>query len=163
MRHYEKNLSTLQYPPQTAARIPLPHGDPQRTRDHQRPPPQGAQTAVRLKDDVFLSRRADFLLAARRGKKITGGCWLLRFTLSRRPAARIAVSVPKRFIRRAVRRNRLRRVIREEFRQKWRADLPPMELIVALAAPPADEVSARNECSDLLAAAAKARNKMRKR
>ncbi|MGI9298306.1 MAG: ribonuclease P protein component [Gammaproteobacteria bacterium] len=114
-----------------------------------------------MKDDVFLSRRGDFLLTARRGKKITGGCWLLRFTPSRRTAARIAVSVSKRFIRRAVRRNRLRRVIREEFRQRWRADLPPMDMIVALAAPPEDETAARRECAEVLAAAVKMRGKMR--
>lgn len=154
-RDYEKNLSTIQHSPQTSARFSLPYGNPPRAHHHQRPPPQRAQTAGSLKDAVFLSRRKHFVQTARRGKKITGGCWLLRFIPSSRTAARLGVSVSKRFVRLAVRRNRLRRVIREEFRQQWRADLPPMDMLIALAASPADEESARRECAALLTAAAK--------
>ena len=91
---------------------------------------------------------------ARRGKRIHGGCWLLRYAPSRRKSARIGISVAKRFIRRAVPRNRLRRVIREEFRQRWRADLPPMDVIVTLAAPPDNEDAAKRECAALFASAA---------
>ena len=91
---------------------------------------------------------------ARRGKQLRGGCWLLRVAPSRRKAARIGVSVSKRFIRRAVPRNRLRRVIRETFRQQWRAELPPLDAIVALAAPPANEETAKRECAALLRSAA---------
>lgn len=109
----------------------------------------------RLSGDIFLSRREQFVQAARRGKKVQGECWLLRARRTRQPGARLGISVSKKFIRGAVSRNRLRRVIRESFRQQWRATLPPMDVILSLHKKPENEQSARRECQQLLVAAAK--------
>ena len=77
----------------------------------------------------------------------------MHYARSRRPAARIGVSISKRFVRRAVRRNRLRRIIRESFRQQWRSELPPMDVFISLTETPPDEKTARAMCAKLLASA----------
>jgi ribonuclease P protein component len=45
--------------------------------------------------------------------------------------ARLGLVIPKRQVRSAVRRNRIKRVVRESFRAR-RGDLPPLDLVVLL-------------------------------
>ena len=47
------------------------------------------------------------------------------------PTARLGLVVPKRQVRSAVRRNRIRRIVRESFRLH-RADLPTLDVVVLL-------------------------------
>ena len=79
----------------------------------------------------------------------------MRYTVTRRPSARLGLVVPKRIIRRATSRNRLRRIIRESFRQQWRRHLPSADIIMSLLSPPSDEETARRECFNLLSAITK--------
>lgn len=88
---------------------------------------------------------------ARIGKTISGNGWKLRYAPNRRKTARLGVVVPKKIIRMAVRRNRLRRMARENFRQQWRAGLPPVDIILSVIAPPANAAEAKRECIRLLA------------
>ncbi|MGI9307431.1 MAG: ribonuclease P protein component [Gammaproteobacteria bacterium] len=100
---------------------------------------------------VFLSRRAQFARTARIGKKISEGGWQLRYAPNRNRAARLGVVVPKRIVRLAVRRNRLRRMAREHFRQQWRDKLPAADMILSLLAPPKNADEAKLECARLFA------------
>ena len=48
-------------------------------------------------------------------------------------SARIGVVVPKRTVRKAVERNRMKRVLREEFRQR-RCTLPALDIVIQVMA-----------------------------
>ncbi|MGI9338267.1 MAG: ribonuclease P protein component [Gammaproteobacteria bacterium] len=109
----------------------------------------------------FLTRREEFRAVARRGRRKTGVFWSLRYKPVKlanmqpedaKPAARFAVSVSKRHLRRASRRNRLRRVLRESFRQVWANELFACDYIVASASAFAKsgEDELRDECRRLL-------------
>ncbi len=52
-------------------------------------------------------------------------------TDNRLGAARLGMTVPKRIVKRAVARNRIKRIIRESFRAH-RASLPPMDVVVGI-------------------------------
>ena len=82
-----------------------------------------------MKRRIFLTRRKQFARVARLGKSSGGGWGRLRFVANKKKAARLGVSVSKKWVRRAVKRNRLRRLLRETFRQQWRADLPPADIL----------------------------------
>jgi ribonuclease P protein component len=107
---------------------------------------------------AFLSHRAQFKRTAYRGKKITGNFWLLRFIVNNAPAARLGVVIGKRHINLATRRNRLRRTVREGFRQRWQSTLPSIDIFAQLISKhkPAtlsltDDTLARDEFFQLLA------------
>ena len=86
---------------------------------------------------------------ARIGKTISGAGWKLRYAPNRRKKARLGMIVPKRIIRLATRRNRLRRAVREDFRQNWRKTMPPVDVILSILAPPAGIAEAKQECGRL--------------
>ena len=50
----------------------------------------------------------------------------------KRGQPRLGLSVAKRHVRRATLRNRVRRVLREHFRQVMRPKLPPMDAVVSV-------------------------------
>ena len=66
--------------------------------------------------------------------------------------ARLGVVLKKRHAPNATLRNRLRRLLRESFRQQWCATLPSFDLLVFSKSPltNADEGEVREECRRLL-------------
>ena len=96
--------------------------------------------------------RADYLRVLRRGRVLRAGGWSLSY-VCRKKTARLAVIVGKKRARSAVVRNRLRRQLREGFRQHWRLELPPADFILrAVCAACANNAPAN--CQKLLADAA---------
>lgn len=68
---------------------------------------------------------------------------------NRMHSARIGVIVPKRAVRKAAERNRIKRVLREEFRHRRRA-LPAMDIIIQVVAR-ANNAELRKSADDLFA------------
>lgn len=112
------------------------------------------------------------MAVARRGRRKAGVFWSLRYKPAKpadaQTAARFAVSVSKRHLRRANRRNRLRRVLRESFRQVWAGELFVGDYLLASASAFAKsgEDELRGECHRLLNDASaimarKAQNRLR--
>ncbi len=64
--------------------------------------------------------------------------------------ARLGLVVGKKLVKRAVDRNRVKRVIREEFR-RCRPNLPPVDLVVRLAVKPQRPLVGKAIASDFLA------------
>jgi ribonuclease P protein component len=75
-----------------------------------------------LKTDEFSS-----VFSLRRS--FANGFFQLWFAPGASDRARIGLVVPKKIVRQAVRRNRIKRLVREEFR-RMAATLPPLDLIV---------------------------------
>lgn len=93
----------------------------------------------------------EFLRVARRGKVSSGEGWKMTYASNRRTAARIGINISKRMVRMACRRHRLRRILRETFRQQWRHTLPPIDVVFQAIAPPTTEAAALSACAMLLA------------
>ena len=92
---------------------------------------------------IFLSHKKQFVRVARYGRKKSADVWRLQYFSNHQPAARLGVIIPKRHVKSSVRRHRLSRIIRERFRQQWRASLPAVDILVQLmhSPPPRDFVS----------------------
>ncbi|MGU9951551.1 MAG: ribonuclease P protein component [Gammaproteobacteria bacterium WSBS_2016_MAG_OTU1] len=103
-----------------------------------------------LNPTIFLSERKQFAKVAFHGKVISDRCWRLRYNPNNEQGARLGVSVPKRCVRLAVKRNRLRRIIRETFRQQWRLQLPAVDIIFRLnSTPPQNEQEIIQQCAQI--------------
>ena len=105
----EAHLSAEQSGPQTAARVPVPHGDGRRTQGAERPPRARSQEAQRL---TTIKKRSDFL-AANGGKRAStpGFILLVRDRRDGDPNMRVGFTVTKK-IGGAVIRNRMKRRFR---------------------------------------------------
>jgi ribonuclease P protein component len=105
----EAHLPAEQSRPRTAARIPLPHGDPGRPQGAERPPRPRPQEAQRL---TIIRKRADFV-AANSGKRAAtpGFVLLVRDRRDADPVKRVGFTVTKK-IGGAVVRNRMKRRFR---------------------------------------------------
>jgi len=105
----EAHLPAEQSRPQTASRVPQPHGNAGRTQGAERPSRPRAQEAERL---TTIKRRADFL-AANAGLRATtpGFILLVRDRKDRDPQMRVGFTVTKK-IGGAVIRNRMKRRFR---------------------------------------------------
>lgn len=94
------------------------------------------------------------MLRSRRGARRGG--WRL-YCAANAPvsAPRFAVVVARRYVRGAVERNRIRRLLREYFRQELRLRLPPMDYLMRTvsALPFQDARQLREECRALFAEA----------
>ena len=93
--------------------------------------------------NCFLAKREHFRLAARRGRKIQGPRIKAYCLRKKRGNPRLGIIVAKKHIRRASARNRVRRILREHFRQNLQHELPPMDAVAAIAAPLAKNKSAK--------------------
>lgn len=88
-----------------------------------------------------LHRPGEFAAVQGSRLRLSGGCFELRYRL--RPdvpgvpadRARLGLIIPKRLAKRAVLRNRLKRLAREAFRNVA-AGLPPVDVVLRLAKPP---------------------------
>lgn len=61
--------------------------------------------------------------------RLGGRCFHVRFRANGLPHARLGLAISKRVSKRAVERNRIKRLLRESFRQ-IRHQLPPVDLVV---------------------------------
>lgn len=91
----------------------------------------------------FLIRREQYQLAARYGRKINGPRINAFCRPKRRGKPRLGLIVAKKHIRRASVRNRVRRILREYFRQHLQHELPPLDAVAAISAPLAKNKKAK--------------------
>jgi ribonuclease P protein component len=88
-----------------------------------------------------LHRPTEFAAVQGSRLRLSGGCFELRYRLRSDGAgfpadrARLGLIIPKRLAKRAVLRNRLKRLAREAFRNVA-AGLPPVDVVLRLAKPP---------------------------
>lgn len=80
-------------------------------------------------DNFRLRKKSDVDHVFRRGKMISGGLLLFKFVPSRVPHARTAVLVGTKISKLAVKRNRIKRRLREAV-QPLLPGLPPIDLLV---------------------------------
>jgi ribonuclease P protein component len=144
----EKNLPTEQSATQTNPRLSRAHGDADRAQRAQAPARQGSSSAdgdnsskatrVTARGGAGfarhhrLRRRADFLRVQRHGLKRRTSHFVVQM-LSRFDAGgpKLGITISRR-IGNAVRRNRLKRRVRECFRVKLKPILPPTAAVVVI-------------------------------
>ncbi|HEY4090788.1 MAG TPA: ribonuclease P protein component [Luteibacter sp.] len=85
--------------------------------------------AAALPRDARLRRAADFAALRNVSGRLGGRCFLLRFGNNTTDTARLGLAISKRCSKRAVDRNRIKRLAREAFRRA-RPDLPPVDILV---------------------------------
>lgn len=79
----------------------------------------------------FLNRPHHFRLVLQHGKRASGDYWQFYYLRTRRSRrARLGVIIAKKQVRRAHRRNRIRRIVREFFRQHRAASMPAMDILL---------------------------------
>ena len=76
-----------------------------------------------------LRRRADFAALKSSRGRLGVGCFQLRYAPNSAGVARLGLAISKQVSRRAVERNRLKRLVRESFR-RVRHRLPAVDLVV---------------------------------
>ena len=79
--------------------------------------------------DARIRRAADFAALRTVSGRLGGRCFLLRFGNNEAGTARLGLAISKRCSKRAVDRNRIKRLAREAFR-RVREDLPPVDILV---------------------------------
>ncbi len=82
-----------------------------------------------------LTAAAEFQRVFRDGRRSADDCFTVLFCHNKRDQPRLGLAIAKRRVRRAVARNRLKRLVRESFRAAA-PSLPPMDIVV-LAGPAA--------------------------
>jgi ribonuclease P protein component len=130
----QENISAEHDAPQAHPWLPHPHEDQERSGHHPPPPRQGSQEIGRLgfSRSNRLLKRSDFLACYDRGRRLH----TTHFTIFVRPRPeggtwRLGLAVTKK-IGSAVRRNRVKRVLREFFRLN-QTDMPPAVDVVVVA------------------------------
>ena len=93
-----------------------------------------------LPAQLRLRRKSDFDAAYARGRRLGDGFFAVIATMNEAGAPRLGMAVAVKVAGGAVRRNRIRRIIRESFRLHQRS-LPALDLVVS-ARPPARAASA---------------------
>ena len=112
----------------------------------------GRAPRARLPREVRLRREADFRVAYKEGVRARGAIVTLVVRPNGLAFSRVGLSVGKKCHKRAVRRNRVRRIFREAFRLE-RAELPAGLDIVMIAAVPGLEprlADTRRELAELV-------------
>ncbi|UPG90186.1 ribonuclease P protein component [Luteibacter aegosomaticola] len=85
--------------------------------------------AAAMPRDARIRRAADFAALRNVSGRLGGRCFLLRFGNNTADTARLGLAISKRCSKRAVDRNRIKRLAREAFRRA-RPDLPPVDILV---------------------------------
>jgi ribonuclease P protein component len=130
-RNDEKDISAEQPAPEEDAWIPRADGDKKRPGSDQRSSAQGEEASDRLravaadravsrysfKPSQRISRQGDFERVYRAGRRIDAIDFIIYYHANGRECDRLGLSVGKRSIGKAVRRNRAKRVLRELFRR----------------------------------------------
>lgn len=141
---HEANLSTQQFAPQAHARLPRTHGHECGTKGSRQPPREGPRAShalaafgfgatllpdtARFPPDQRLHAPAEFGRVFAEPARSTDRFFTVLARPSGRPVARLGLTVSRRVAKRAVDRNKLKRLARESFRQQ-RA-LPPWDFVV---------------------------------
>lgn len=152
----EKDLPAQQSPPKAHARLHGAHGNTERTQCAQATAQQGAQTSDRLDPakaaglakpagfsrDHRLRRSADFLRVQRRGARSQSEHFVVYCLKADAQCGgpRLGITVSRR-IGGAVIRNRVKRRVRECFRQSLKRLILPAADLVVIARPGAGELS----------------------
>ena len=91
--------------------------------------------------------KAGVLAVLRRGKRLKRDAFEVKFVISRAKNSsadsKLAISVPKRLLKSSVARNRIKRIVREEFRVHRAATAPLHLLVIYLASDDARHDAAR--------------------
>jgi len=101
--------------------------------------------AAGLPRDARLRRAGDFAALRQASGRLGGRCFSVRYRPNGLDHARLGLAISKRVSKRAVERNRIKRLVRESFRRA-QAQLPPIDLVVM-----AREVAAGLPGNELLA------------
>lgn len=101
--------------------------------------------AAGLPRDARVRRAGDFAALRQASGRLGGRCFSVRWRPNGLDHARLGLAVSKRVSKRAVDRNRIKRLVRESFRRA-RHGLPPIDLVVM-----AREAAAAAPGNDLLA------------
>ncbi|MGN2247227.1 ribonuclease P protein component [Frateuria sp. GZRR35] len=101
--------------------------------------------AAGLPRDARVRRAGDFAALRQASGRLGGRCFSVRWRPNGLDHARLGLAVSKRVSKRAVDRNRIKRLVRESFRRA-RHGLPPIDLVVM-----AREAAAAATGNDLLA------------
>lgn len=148
----ETHLSTEQSAPQADSWFPGSHGDQERSAGAVPPACQGPRPPVRLTPGlratierpppVALAVRpqgfcpaqrlrtpAEFTRVFKSGRRCGDGCFLVIAAPAQGPQPRLGLAVSRKVSKRAVQRNRIKRLVRESFR-KHSADLPSLDIVV---------------------------------
>jgi ribonuclease P protein component len=86
-------------------------------------------SAAGLPREARLRRPGDFAALRASSGRAGGRCFHMRFRVNELGHARLGLAISKRVSKRAVERNRIKRLVRESFRQ-IRHRLPPVDLMV---------------------------------
>jgi ribonuclease P protein component len=86
-------------------------------------------SAAGLPRDARVRRAGDFAALRQASGRLGGRCFSVRYRSNGLDHARLGLAISKRVSKRAVERNRIKRLLRESFR-RVRAQLPPIDLVV---------------------------------
>ena len=82
-----------------------------------------------LPRDARIRRAGDFAALRHASGRFGGRCFSVRYRPNGLDHARLGLAISKRVSKRAVERNRIKRLLRESFRRA-RAQLPPIDVVV---------------------------------
>lgn len=82
-----------------------------------------------LPREARIRRAGDFAAMRNASGRLGGRCFSVRYRENGLQHARLGLAISKRVSKRAVERNRIKRLVRESFR-RVRAELPPVDLLV---------------------------------
>ena len=85
--------------------------------------------AAGLPREARLCRAGDFAALRNVSGRLGGRCFLVRYRRNELGHARLGLAISKRVSKRAVERNRIKRLLRESFR-RIRFELPPVDMMV---------------------------------
>ena len=152
---HETHLSALHRPPQAYPRFSCPHEDQVRPCGDQRPSRQRPRTSGSLIDtrpekagsirfhDARLVNKADFDRVFAENQRARTDFVMVMVRPNQVGHPRLGMIVAKRLLARAVDRNRVKRCVRESFRQVM-AELPACDFVVRLIARPVPGEEARD-------------------
>jgi len=78
----------------------------------------------------------DFLAVIRSKYRISGGGFIISALKTKQPYPRLGICVSKKILRRAVERNRVKRIVRESFRLQATKMLAGLDIVVRLSSRP---------------------------
>jgi ribonuclease P protein component len=85
--------------------------------------------AAGLPREARIRRAGDFAVLRQASGRLGGRCFSVRYRENELGHARLGLAVSKRVSKRAVERNRIKRLLRESFR-RIRNQLPPLDLVI---------------------------------